>query len=128
VPAAHDLEFLGAVGDAAAGAAQREGDGRMIAGNPTASSASAPRRARRRAGFWRTRPILSIAWRNSWRSSALAIASSLAPISSTVLRQHPRAGQRHRGVERGLAALVGSSASIGCPAWRSRMICSTRPA
>ena len=52
-----------------------------------------------------SRPILVMASRNSRRSSALSIASALAPISSTPYFVEPAvAMQRHRGVERGLAA------------------------
>jgi len=39
------------------------------------------------------------------------MASKLAPISSTRILQNARLVQRDRGVERGLAAQVGSSAS-----------------
>ena len=57
-------------------------DGRIIAGSPTRSRASA---------VWSSdvtmmergviRPISAIAWANRWRSSASSIASTLAPIS-----------------------------------------------
>ena len=58
-----------------------------MAGNPTVSSASIPSsKARTSRLFGEQSPILSIASRNSWRSSALAIACSLAPINSTPYR------------------------------------------
>ncbi len=56
----------------------------MIAGSPVTSSAcSASSSDFASRLFGEMRPIRSIAWRNSWRSSALAMAASLAPISST---------------------------------------------
>ncbi len=100
----------------------------MIAGNPTASSAScaASSEATSRL-FGDARPILSIAWRNSWRSSALAIASSLAPISSISWRaKTPERANAIAVFSAVWPPIVGNSASIACPAWRSRtMICST---
>ena len=78
----------------------------MIAGRPissSAASASSSERASRLAG--EARPIRSIAWRNSWRSSALAIASRVgADQLDLVTFEHARSGERHRRVERGLAA------------------------
>ena len=69
------LELLAVVGDAAAGAAQGEGrpDDRRQADRrraPRSASSSEPTSRL----FGESRPIRSIAWRNSWRSSALSIA------------------------------------------------------
>jgi hypothetical protein len=81
-------------------------DGRMIAGRPISSSA---RSASGRFLVWIergvSRPILVMASRNSWRSSALSIASAVAPIISTsYLASVPHLAQRQRAVQRGLAA------------------------
>ena len=62
-------------------------DGRMIAGRPTsfsASMASASVATTRLVGM--ARPMLSMAWRNSSRSSARAMARRSAPINSTPCR------------------------------------------
>jgi hypothetical protein len=73
------------VGDAAAGAAQVK-DGRMIAGRPITASAAPVERlsmvwaSRERGDF---EADLVMASRNSSRSSALSMASALAPIIST---------------------------------------------
>ncbi len=59
-------------------------EGRMIAGRPTtlcAASASSSEWATWLFGL--SSPILSIASRNFWRSSALSITSARAPIIST---------------------------------------------
>ncbi len=59
-------------------------DGRMMAGRPTRSSAfAASSRLCTTSLFGHSSPILVMASRNSSRSSALSIASALAPISST---------------------------------------------
>ncbi len=59
----------------------------MIAGSPISSSAATASSTERASRlFGEARPIFSIAWRKSRRSSALAMASSLAPISSTPWR------------------------------------------
>ena len=70
------VELLAVVGDAAAGAAQREGgpDDRRQA-DLGQRVASLVQRAARRGCCGRSRPIRTIAWRNSSRSSALSIAS-----------------------------------------------------
>ena len=79
---------------------------RMIIGRPisrSASRASSIVCTMRLLGT--SRPILSIAFLNDSRSSALAMTSSLAPISSTPeLLQNAAAGQIHRHVEARLAA------------------------
>ena len=78
------VEFLAVVGDAAAGAAQREGradDGRQA--DVVERVRAPPRDVCTTSLFGISSPILVIASRNSWRSSALSIASAFAPISST---------------------------------------------
>ena len=78
----------------------------MIAGKPISSSA---RSASGRFLTWRergvSRPILVIASRNRSRSSALSIASAVAPIISTSnFSSVPSLRKRQRAVQRGLAA------------------------
>ena len=78
----------------------------MIAGRPMSSSASS---ASASVLIWCERgvssPIFVIASRNSSRSSALSMASAVAPIISTSnLSSTPILLQRQRGVERGLPA------------------------
>ena len=60
-------------------------DGRMMAGRPTCSIALiASSRLCTTSLLGQSSPILVMASRNSSRSSALSIASALAPISSTL--------------------------------------------
>ena len=83
--ALHDVEELVAiVGDAAAGAAQgeRRPDDRRQADH-VERRRPPPRDCARPRSWAIRRPILVMASRNSSRSSALSIASALAPISST---------------------------------------------
>jgi hypothetical protein len=57
-------------------------------------------------------PIRSIASRKSLRSSAISMASRLAPIISTPnFLQHPHFLERQRGVEPVCPPMVGNSAS-----------------
>ena len=59
-------------------------DGRMIAGSPTVSSASLASSIEwMSCESGEARPIRSMALRNSSRSSAMRMESSLAPMSST---------------------------------------------
>ena len=106
-PRGRDLqELLEVVGDAAAGAAEREGRPDDRAGSrsrgrsprPPRSVCAAPERGR-------SRPIFSIASLKAARSSALWMASRLAPIiCDAVALEHAAFGERHRQVQAGLAA------------------------
>jgi hypothetical protein len=88
-------------------------DGRMMAGRPIAGSAataSSSERTSRLLG--ETRPMRSIASRKSWRSSALAMASSLAPINSTCQRlSAPERASAIAVLSAVCPPMVGSSAS-----------------
>ena len=99
-------ELLAVVGDAAAGAAERERrpDHRREA-DLRLHLAAPPRRCARCAERAEPRPIRVIAALNFSRSSALSIASREAPISSTpYFVEHAFAREVERAVERRLAA------------------------
>ena len=117
-----DLDELGlVVGDAAAGAAEREGrpDDRRQADvvergqrRPTASS--------RDASAASSRPIFVIASRNRSRSSALSIASAVAPIISTSYSSStPIFLSDSAQFSAVWPPIVGSSAKPPGTAWRS---------
>ena len=77
---------------------------RAISRDTSACRPSWPPR-RWRGDFGVSRPIFVIASRNSWRSSALSIASAVAPIiSHAELLEHAHALEREGAVQRGLAA------------------------
>ena len=128
-------EFLAVIGDAAAGAAQGEAEGRITAGRPDLSSAASALvklsgdnsiigivravideiagadPSSGAAGpssvmpLGTSRPMAIIACLKSSRSSALSMASAVAPISSILWRSSaPILRKRQRGVERGLPA------------------------
>ncbi len=87
--------------------------GRMIAGRPmksTESSASSRVCTARERGL--SSPILSMASRNFWRSSALSMTSALAPIISTpYLARTPLASSARAVFSAVWPPMVGSRAS-----------------
>ena len=108
VEAARDevVELLAVVGDAAAGAAQGEA-GPQHARQADLARGCAWASARLRATPLRgtSRPILSIASLNFWRSSALSMTSARgADHLDAVLLEHAVLVQVHRRVQAGLAA------------------------
>ena len=87
--------------------------GRMMAGRPTKA-----RPSRASSMLWAaldlglSRPSLSMASRNFWRSSALSMTSALAPIISTPYLARVPSASRARAVFRAVwPPMVGSRAS-----------------